>query len=227
MELTAPMTDLFTSSRVVILDFDQLTADVPADENIQLFFDRTINAGKNPRAPEARQLFNNKLLQKFNCRYLIGRYGEDRRAMLADTPAGKEGRTIHMAIDVFARDLEPVLAPCNGTIARSGYEAGFGEYGNYLVLRPENADYFIFFGHLSDDKLHEGTVTKGQQIARLGDHLDNENGGWSRHLHLQVLKQLPIRGDTPDGYSSKKKLAHNQDRYPNPLDYFAKWSIIT
>lgn len=192
---------------------------------MQVFFDRTAREGKNPRSPEARQHFNNQLLKKFNCRYLIGRYGEDRQAMLADTPAGKEGRTIHMAIDIFSRDLEPVLAPCDGTIVRSEYEKGFGEYGNYLILQPERADYFIFFGHLSSDKLDNVSVTRGQEIARLGDYTNNENGGWSRHLHLQILKQLPLNGATPDGYSDRLNLAKNQARYPNPLEYFTDWHI--
>lgn len=225
MNLSEPLKDLFEHSYIVKLDFAQLDDSMPEWENIENYFKAALENNINPRLPENRQQFNNLMLDKTGARYLIGRYGEDRIAMLADTPAGKQGRTIHMAIDIFAKDLEPVYAPCDGEIIRSDYEEGFGEYGNYLFLKPDNQDFYIFFGHLSSDKVSAGNVKKGQIIAHLGDYANDENGGWSRHLHLQIVTQLPPEGKTPDGYSTKEKLEDNTKIYPNPLNYFLKWKV--
>ena len=68
-------------------------------------------------------------------------------------------------------------------------------------------------------------MTKGEAIATLGDYKDNEIGGWSRHLHIQILKELPAKGATPDGYSTKIDFVKNTAIYPNPLDYFAGWRL--
>lgn len=223
--LTEPLEGLFTRSKVVLLDFSQITPSTPREENIQSFFEGTMKNNENPRLPQNRQQFNNRMLEKTGARYLIGRYGEDRVAMLADTPAGKEGRTIHMAIDIFCKELEPVVAPVSGMIVRSDYEEGFGEYGNYIILQPANADYYLFFGHLANDRIPIGPVEQGQLLAHLGDYKNNENGGWSRHLHVQILTELPEAGKTPAGYSSKKALAQNQQLFPDPMPYFPSWKL--
>ncbi len=225
MILREPLAELFTKSVAMILDFAQLSSDMPDHANIQQFFETASAANKNPRLPELRQTFNDTLLDKAQSRYLIGRYGEDRRAMLADTPAGKQGRTIHMAIDIFAKNLEPVFAPCDGKIVRSDYEAGFGEFGNYIIFQPSGADFYIFFGHLSYDKKDIGKVKAGDVIAHLGDHTNNENGGWSRHLHVQILRELPPAGKTPIGYSTRATFVKNAQLFPDPLRYFTEWKL--
>ncbi len=219
-KLAEPMPEMFTRSKIVILDFEHITQDLPDSENIKTFFRVTATTGENPRKPQNRQKFNDQMLDLTGNRYLIGRYGEDRQAMLANTPAGKAGRTIHMALDIFSKSLEAVMAPCDGEIVVSDYEEGFGEYGNYLILKPSGENYYIFFGHLGLDSLKPGVVTRGQQIAYLGDC--DENGGWSRHLHLQILNELPAKGTTPEGYSKKENFYANSLRYPNPLDYFSE-----
>ncbi len=220
-----PLEDLFGSSKGLTLDFAKIDPSTSNNENIEKIFLEYKARRLNPRKPENRQLINNDLLEKFNCRYLIGQYGEDRTAMLSDTPAGKEGRVIHMAIDVFSKDLEPVFSPCDGEIIESNYEPGFGEYGNYIIIHPDDADFYFFFGHLSNDKLGVGKVFRGQEIAHLGDYHENENGGWSRHLHIQILTSLPTPGATPDGYSTKEMLETNLLKYPSTLNYFSQWRI--
>jgi hypothetical protein len=225
MLLMEPLPELFTRSKILILDFAQITANIPDDENIQKFFDATSRQGINARLPQNRQTFNDRLIDHSGYRYLIGRYGEDRVAMLADTPAGKAGRTIHLAIDIFCQNLETVSAPCNGEIVVSSYESGFGEYGYYIIIKPDDGDYFLFLGHLAKDRRGLGRVSAGTVVGQLGDYIDNENGGWSRHLHLQVLKELPPKGTTPAGYSTKEDFDANAKRYPNPLDYFPQWRL--
>jgi len=224
-DFVEPLQGLFSSSKRLVLDFTKINSDAPVNENFEKIFLEYKAGGLNPRKPENRQLINNKLLDETGFRYLIGQYGEDRTAMLADTPAGKEGRVMHMAIDVFSKDLEPVFSPCNGEIIKGSYEPGFGEYGNYIIIRPDGADFYFFFGHLSSDRPSIGRVSKGQQIVRLGDYAENENGGWSRHLHIQMLTEPPVDGTTPDGYSTKGDFAANSIKYPNPLDYFPEWQL--
>ncbi len=224
-DFTAPLEELFNSSKRLVLDFTKIDVDTPDSENFEKIFQDYRAKGLNPRQPENRQRINNVLIESSGFRYLIGQYGEDRTAMLADTPAGKEGRVMHMAIDVFSKDLEPVFSPCNGEIVASSYEPGFGEYGNYIIIRPDNAQFYFFFGHLSAKRPPIGRVSKDQEIAHLGDYIDNENGGWSRHLHIQLLTHLPEGGSTPNGYSTKDELSANVKKYPNPHDYFPEWQM--
>jgi murein DD-endopeptidase MepM/ murein hydrolase activator NlpD len=223
--LSEPLVGLFDHSKLITLDFAKITKNIPPELNIQQYFEDLNTLGDNPRLPENRQKFNNRAIDSWASRYLVGAYGEDRIAMLSDTPAGREGRTIHMAIDIFSKELEPVYAPCDGEIIVSNYEEGFGEYGNYLIIRPDAADYYIFLGHLGSNRMGVGPVKNGQKIAHLGDHANCENGGWSRHLHLQILKVLPPKKLTPQGYSTKGDFAANSRLYPNPLDYFPGWRL--
>ena len=222
---TAPLDGLFEGSKQLVLDFTKIDPSTPDNENLEKIFQAYQAKNLNPRKPENRQLINNTLLNETGFRYLIGQYGEDRTAMLVDTPAGKEGRVMHMAIDVFSKNLEQVFSLCNGEIVISSYEPSFGEYGNYIIIKPDDADFYFFFGHLSSDRPQNGRVSKGQEIARLGDYPDNENGGWSRHLHIQMLTDLPEAGTTPDGYSTKEAFGANSAKYPNPLDFFPEWQL--
>jgi murein DD-endopeptidase MepM/ murein hydrolase activator NlpD len=146
--------------------------------------------------------------------------------MLAGSSIADEGRTLHMGIDIFSRDLETVYAPCDGEIIRTAYEAQDHGYGNYLILKPEGlGGIYFFLGHLSKELPALGAVKAGEPIAVLGDYADDENGGWSRHLHLQMTTELPPEGKTPDGYSAKVDFPKNSQRFPNPMQYFPEWGL--
>jgi|GEM_PF-1024475 len=230
VELLAPMTDMFNGSRLMILDFSQIPPEASDEENIQKFFNNAENDGINPRLPENRQVFNNRMLGHTSMRYLVSRYGENRSEMLAGSQIAEEGRTLHMGIDVFSRDLEAVFVPCDGRIILADYEHQDHGYGHYLLLEPDesvNLDVFLFFGHLSKSLPELGKVRAGQQIAQLGDFTNAENGGWSRHLHLQMCRELPPENETPIGYSTSDNFAMNSHRFPNPMDYFTDWHIAS
>ena len=131
-----------------------------------------------------------------------------------------------MAIDVFAQSQESVFAPCDGMIVASEYEPGEHNFGHYLILKPDDAALpYIFFGHLAADKREVGAVKSGEQIARLGSYEHLENGGWSIHLHLQLLAGLPTVGEAPIGYSSKQDLEANRRHFPDPQSIFPAWHI--
>ena len=218
-----PLQQLFTRSRLMILDFSQIPSDIPHTSNIELFFKESEADGLNPRLPQNRQRFNNGMLQATGARYLVSRYGEDRRAMLAGSKIAAEGRTLHLGIDIFAKDLETVYAPCDGQIVHVGRESDNHSFGYYVILKPDDTDIYMFFGHLSQEQPVPGLLKAGQPFARLGDYINHENGGWSRHLHLQMFTQLPKAGEPLVGYSTQKDLAANRQRFPDPMTYFPDW----
>ena len=222
-----PLQNLYTSSKLLILDFNQIPARSPDDENIQHFFHDCEANDIDPKLPINRQRFNDQLLAKWNVRYLISRYGEDRRAMLAGSRIAKEGRTIHLGVDIFCRDLETVYAPCDGEIVRSGQEPQSHSFGYYLILKPANPELPCFFmGHLSSAITKAKTVKAGEPIAHLGDFHHDENGGWSRHLHLQTIRELPSEGTVPLGYSSNGRFdERDRNSYPDPVPYFPELII--
>ena len=198
MNMHEPLTGLFHSSRLMILNFADIPADTPPVENLQRFFEDCEKRGLNPRLPENRQKFNNHLLERSRVRYLVSRYGEDRKGMLTGSKIASQGRTLHMGVDIFCRDLETVYAPCDAAIVRTGREPGDQGYGYYVVLKPDNLPgIHFFFGQLSKDLPGVGPIKAGQPIARLGDFIHGENGGWSRHLHLQMVKTIPREPDPP------------------------------
>ncbi|HSW99952.1 MAG TPA: peptidoglycan DD-metalloendopeptidase family protein [Patescibacteria group bacterium] len=221
-----PLPNLFTSSQLMILDFADIPEDTPDEANIRLFFADCERRGINPRLPENRQQFNNRLLTTSGVQYVVSRYGEDRSAMLTGSQIAKEGRTLHMGIDIFCKDLAPVFAPCDGEIIRTGFEDESHSYGYYLLLKPtEDLGTYIFLGHLSKELPELGYVKAGDRIATLGDYAHNENGGWSRHLHLQCCTEIPPEGKTPIGYSTKQTFFENSQRFPDPFRYFPQWRL--
>lgn len=221
-----PLQQLFNASGLMILDFSQIPADTPPTSNIKLFFTDSQARGINPRLPENRQHFNNRMLAATGARYLVSRYGEDRRAMLAGSVIAKEGRTLHMGVDIFSKNLETVYTPCNGQIVQIGHEPDDHSFGYYAILKPEDFEgVYFFFGHLSSKQSTLGAVIAGQPFATLGDYPGHENGGWSRHLHLQILTNLPPSNKAPIGYSSTADFLTNSTLYPDPMPYFPNWKL--
>lgn len=218
--------EMFSRSRLMYLDFAEIPQDTPDEENIARYFETCRAQGVDPTLPANRQRFNNQLLARSGARYLVSRYAEDRSAMLAGSQIAAEGRTYHLGIDIFSKDLEPVLAPAAGHIVRTGREPGEHSYGNYLIFKPVDTEHYLFLGHLGLMRSPGSAEPAGRQIALLGDFATNQNGGWSRHLHLQILTELPPDGETPIGYSTHEDLEANTERFPNPLKLFPDWQIL-
>lgn len=219
------MPEVFTRSEILIWNFAEID-ERDEHKNIQRYMQEQESQGNDPRDAFHRQEFNNAVFARSDARYLIGRYGENRFDILRGSHIANESRTYHLAIDIFARKQEEVFAPCGGEIVRSDYEPGLHNYGNYLILRPDDVSLpYIFFGHLAADRHGIGRVAAGQRIARLGSFEHEENGGWSVHLHLQLLADLPPEGDAPIGYSTLENLHKNQRRFPDPQSIFPSWSM--
>jgi len=225
-KLQEPLRELFTRSKLLVLNFSEIPGGTPPDESMEQFFIRNTAKDINPRTPRNRQKFNNRVLAKTNNRYLVSRYAEDRSAMLTGSQIAKEGRTLHLGVDIFCKDLEAVYAPCDGELIRSGNEPENHSFGHFAILRPTDKTLpFIFFGHLNAERVKLGPVKAGDRIATLGDYIHHENGGWSRHLHIQMITKLPPGNKAPLGYSTKEQMTTNLELYPDPLSYFTDWQI--
>ncbi len=218
MKIFELLPELFTESELMILDFNQIPSDLPDYKNIKSFFDRSKKLGIDPKQPKNRQMFNDNFLARSKKRYLISQYMEDRIEMLRGSKIAEEGRTFHLGIDIFSKDLDPIYAPCDGEIIVADKEGGNHSFGHYLIIKPDIAitNNYIFLGHLSKDLPKLGPVSGGQLIARLGDYTDNENGGWSRHVHVQLFKNIPEDRSFLPGYSTEADLKINSSKYPDP-----------
>jgi 4-aminobutyrate aminotransferase-like enzyme len=141
-------------------------------------------------------------------RVAVGRYDEPR--LLYVTPAFAAGdgtlaehRTIHLGLDLFAQAKSPVHAPLDGEVHAADEHRLRLDYGGVIVLRhhtDDGAEFFTLYGHLSRasfEGLRVGQrVSRGEQIARLG--VPEDNGGWTPHLHLQIITDfLGLGSDFP------------------------------
>jgi 4-aminobutyrate aminotransferase-like enzyme/Ser/Thr protein kinase RdoA (MazF antagonist) len=134
----------------------------------------------------------------------VGRYDEPR--LLYTSPLFGEGnnpteerRTIHLGIDLFVPPGAKLHAPLAGTVHALANNTAALDYGPVVILRHVTGDgqeFFTLYGHLSKEtlkKLRVGlAIGQGEAFARVGE--SNENGGWTPHVHFQIILDLLDRG---------------------------------
>lgn len=138
----------------------------------------------------------------------LGKYNEARAIYStgAFEERGNEGprwRTIHLGLDFFCKSGTPVYAIWEGVIHSLSNNSADRDYGPTLIIEHQIAKDFTFYtlyGHLSEVSLQNKFVgkkiEKGEVLATIGDL--SENGGWTPHLHFQViLDMLGKKGDFP------------------------------
>ncbi|HEV8383543.1 MAG TPA: aminotransferase class III-fold pyridoxal phosphate-dependent enzyme, partial [Candidatus Acidoferrales bacterium] len=137
----------------------------------------------------------------------IGRYDEARLVYTSelfrtDGNDGPEWRTVHLGLDIFIEAGSPVHAPLDGIVHSFRNNAGALDYGPTIVLQHSagGVAFYTLYGHLSAESLEnlrEGMAVKqGARIAAIGDTAIN--GGWTPHLHFQIITDLlDKRGDFP------------------------------
>jgi 4-aminobutyrate aminotransferase-like enzyme/Ser/Thr protein kinase RdoA (MazF antagonist) len=133
----------------------------------------------------------------------VGRYNEPRLLYSTSAFAGGVGtggetaerRTIHLGIDLFAAAGTPIHAPLDGVVHAFADNRGPLDYGPVIILRHatgEGTDFFSLYGHLSRESLDGMSVGRavgrGERFAALGT--PDVNGGWTPHLHLQIITDL-------------------------------------
>jgi murein DD-endopeptidase MepM/ murein hydrolase activator NlpD len=135
-----------------------------------------------------------------------------------------EKRFIHLGLDVIVDLGTPLHAPLDGIVEDSGYEAGEGNYGGYVVLRhhsPSFETFYSFFGHLCIDRLPPAgeRVPAGGVFAEIGDC--HENGNWFYHTHVQVITRKGLTlGYGSKGYCSEADLTEMDTLCPSPIPLF-------
>lgn len=130
----------------------------------------------------------------------FGGYGEARLVYAAPAfadplAAPGERRTMHLGIDLFAPAGTAVYAPLEGTVFAVANNATWLDYGPVIILEHETGDgvpFFTLYGHQSVESLEGMTpgrrIAKGERISTFGT--PEVNGGWTPHLHFQVITDL-------------------------------------
>jgi 4-aminobutyrate aminotransferase-like enzyme len=158
--------------------------------------------GADPREAETESLTEKVFgaMEKAGVSVGIGRYDEARGIYLSGLfGAGErptdERRTVHLGIDLFVPAGAPIHAPLEGVVHTLANNTAPQDYGPLVILRHETdagAGFFTLYGHLTEDTL-EGLetgqrVAAGQRFARVG--APPTNGGWTPHLHFQIILDL-------------------------------------
>jgi 4-aminobutyrate aminotransferase-like enzyme/Ser/Thr protein kinase RdoA (MazF antagonist) len=159
----------------------------------------------------------------------VGRYDEAR--ILYTSPLfGESGdltherRTIHLGIDLFVEPGTPLRAPLDGMVEITANNTATLDYGPMVILRHETGageEFFTLYGHLTRDTLSGlkagQRVARGQMFARVGSA--QENGGWTSHVHFQViLDLLGLGADFPGvAYASQRAVWTSLSPDPNLL----------
>ncbi|MDX2493667.1 MAG: peptidoglycan DD-metalloendopeptidase family protein [Desulfuromusa sp.] len=155
----------------------------------------------------------------------VSSYLENRGRMLSDCPQMvKEQRFYHLGLDIIVPLGTPLHAPLAATVKESGYEAGEGNYGGYVLLQhesPEFETFYSLYGHLGKESLSApgATYRAGEVFARIGDF--HENGNWFYHTHLQIITAQGLeQGYLSKGYCSATDLTDIDRFCPAPLTMF-------
>ncbi|HVA56275.1 MAG: aminotransferase class III-fold pyridoxal phosphate-dependent enzyme [Gemmatimonadaceae bacterium] len=139
-------------------------------------------------------------MRRAGVRAAVGRYDEPRLLYVTPLFSGgdrvtDERRTIHIGLDLFAPAGTPVFAPLAGAVHAFADNAQPLDYGPVVILRHQTDDgteFFTLYGHLDRASLAGlavgQAVARGARIGALGTA--DVNGGWTPHLHLQVIVDL-------------------------------------
>ncbi|MES2848524.1 MAG: peptidoglycan DD-metalloendopeptidase family protein [Bacteroidota bacterium] len=136
-------------------------------------------------------------------KYGIGGYNEDRilykRSKHFD---GKEPRTIHLGIDIWAAAGTKVYAPLGGVVHSTAFNNNFGDYGATIILQHQidGIAFHTLYGHVSVKDLAPlppgKFISRGELVAHFGE--PSENGDWPPHLHFQIIEDMECKeGDYP------------------------------
>lgn len=155
----------------------------------------------------------------------IGRYDEPRLLYSSPLFGGEdplaERRTIHLGLDLFAEAGTPVCAPLDGVVHAFADNRAPLDYGPVIILRhatDDGAELFTLYGHLSRESL-EGLsvgrkIARGERFAWLG--ASDVNGGWTPHLHLQIITDLLELGTDFPGVARAAERAVWRSISPDP-----------
>ena len=154
---------------------------------------------KTNEEPElTKRLFGK--IEEAGVRIGVGRYDEARLLYTAPLfttvdSLTDEHRTVHLGMDLFVETGTDVFAPIAGTLCAFSRNDPPQDYGPVVVLEHKTDDgdtFYTLYGHLSQtslEGLHVGKpFEQGQKIGTIGS--PTVNGGWTPHLHFQIITDL-------------------------------------
>lgn len=167
------------------------------------------------------------VMRAANTAVAVGRYDEPRPVYVSPLFAGgqnptDERRTIHLGMDLFTDPGTPVCSPFEATVHAFADNQAALDYGPVVVLKHQanqGLEFFTLYGHLSRESLTHlrsgDHIRAGQTFARIGTA--SENGGWTPHLHFQIiLDLLDLSTDFPGvGYPSQRNVFTSLSPDPN------------
>lgn len=155
-------------------------------------------------------------------RVAVGRFDELRLSY--DSLRGDDAsdpRVVHLGVDVFVEPGLMVHAPIAGIVHDSGTGKSPLGFGPTVVIRHETGDgtvFFTLYGHLDREApivCPPGrAVAPGAQLGRVGT--PDVNGGWTPHLHFQVIMDLLGLGRRFPGMGRLTQRDAWRELCPNP-----------
>jgi len=161
--------------------------------------------------------------------FAVGRYDEARPVYTsslfgASSNPTDERRTVHLGMDLFVEPGTRLRAPLDGVVFVTANNAAALDYGPLVILQHETNDgekFFTLYGHLTKETLGGlkagQRVGRGEEFARVG--AAEENGGWTPHVHFQIiLDLLELGADFPGvAYASQRSVWASLSPDPNLL----------
>jgi 4-aminobutyrate aminotransferase-like enzyme/Ser/Thr protein kinase RdoA (MazF antagonist) len=178
--------------------------------------------------PEVRERFSAAMKQA-RAAFAVGRYDEPRLVYTsaqfgASNNPTDERRTVHLGIDLFVAPGTRLRAPLDGLVCVVANNAAPLDYGPLVILQHETGNgekFFALYGHLSKETLvglkAGQRIGRGEEFARVG--ATEENGGWTPHVHFQIiLDLLELGADFPGvAYASQRAVWTSLSPDPNLL----------
>ena len=162
-------------------------------------------------------------LSKNDAKVAFGGYKEERNLYKQTSlfnDKNSDERNIHIGMDLWIKAGTSVLAALDGIVYGFDYNAGAGNYGPTILLEHtiENQTFYTLYGHLSVESIEDIEIgnffKQGQPLATLGDSA--VNGGYSPHLHFQIIKNIGKNFSDYPGVCSQKDLEYYIQNCPDP-----------
>lgn len=175
---------------------------------------------KNPKSFE-KYIENH--LSKNNAKVAFGGYNEERNLYKQSSlfyDEQTDERNIHIGMDLWITAGTSVLAVLDGIVYGFDFNTGTGNYGPTIILKHtiESQTFFSLYGHLSIESIQNLTLgsffKQGQTLGTLGE--SSVNGGYSPHLHFQIIKNIGKNCSDYPGVCSKKNLDYYLENCPDP-----------
>ncbi|UJR30984.1 hypothetical protein I4U23_018495 [Adineta vaga] len=151
----------------------------------------------------------------------LGGYGEERNIYAQSLAFSQTNRCIHLGVDITLKANTPIYTPLLGRVHSFQNNNQPFDYGPTIILEhdlDENVHFYTLYGHLNSISLNNLTIGQtfepGELLAYIGDK--SENGGWSPHLHFQIISDMDnMKGDYP-GVASKIDAPMMLHKCPDP-----------